>query len=176
MYTVFLVGHFNSPTRTPWGGFWVPDFVSIAYPWEGGGRLSLLFILIVPFDFYPCCSSVAKSCLTLCTPMECSMPGFPVLPDISEFAQTHVHWVSGAIQPSHPLSPPSAPAFNLSQHQVIFPWVELVSGGQSIGSSASVLPMCILDWFPLGLTGLISLLSKGLKSLLQHHCWKSSIL
>ena len=176
MYTVFLVGHFNSPTRTPWSGFWVPDFVSIAYPREWGGRLGLLFILIVPFDFYPCCSSVAKSCLTFCTPVECSMPGFPVLPDISEFAQTHVHWVCDAIQPSHPLSPPSPPAFNLSQHQVILPWVDSVSGGQSIGSSASVLPMCIPDWFPLGLTGLISLLSKGLKNLLQHHCWKSSIL
>ena len=164
MYTVFLVGHFNSPTRTPWSGFWVPDFVSIAYPREGGGRLGLLFILIVPFDFYPCSSSVAKSCLTFCTPVECSMPGFPVLPDISEFAQTHVHWVCDAIQPSHPLSPPSPPAFNLSQHQVILPWVDSVSGGRSTGASASAsgLPKNTQDRSPLEWTSWISLQSKGL--------------
>ena len=124
VYKIFLVGHLNLHTKTPWSGFWVPDFVSIASPGEGGGRLELLFILIVPFDFYLHCSSVAKSCLSFCNPMECSMPGFPVLPDISEFAQTHVHWVSDAIQPSYPLSFASPLAFNLSQHHVIFPWVD----------------------------------------------------
>ena len=67
-----------------------------------------------------------------------------------------------AIQSSHPLSSPS-PAFNLSQQQGLFPWVRLFAiGGQRIGASASVLPVNIQDWFPLGLTGLISLLSKGL--------------
>ena len=66
-----------------------------------------------------CCCSVAKSCLTLCIPMNCSMPGFPVLHYLPEFVQTHVHWVSDAIQPSRPLSP-SPPAFNLSQHQGLF--------------------------------------------------------
>ena len=60
----------------------------------------------------PC--SVAKSCPTLCNPMDCSTLGFPVLHCLLEFAQTHVHWVSDAIQPSHPLLPPSPPAFNLS--------------------------------------------------------------
>ena len=70
-----------------------------------------------------CCCSVAKSCLTLCDPMDCSMPGFPVLHHLLEFAQTHVHWVSDAIQPSRPLSCPSPPAFNLSQHQGLFQWV-----------------------------------------------------
>ena len=82
-----------------------------------------------------------------------------------EFAQTHVRWVSDVIQPSYPLSSPSPPAFNLSQHQGLFPVNQLVpSGGQSIGTSASVsvLPMNIQHWFPLGLTGLISLLSKRL--------------
>ena len=64
-----------------------------------------------------CCCSVAQSCLTLCTPMNCSMPGFPVLHHLPELAQTHVHGVSDAIQPSHPLSSPSPPAFSLSQHQ-----------------------------------------------------------
>ena len=62
-------------------------------------------------------SSVAQSCLTLCDPMDCSTPGFPVHRQLPEFAQTHVHRVSDAIQPSHPLSSPSPPAFNLSQHQ-----------------------------------------------------------
>ena len=61
-----------------------------------------------------CCCSVAKSCLTLCDPMDCSMPGFPVLYYLLEFAQTHAHWVGDAIQPSHHLLPPSPPAFNLS--------------------------------------------------------------
>ena len=69
-----------------------------------------------------CCCSVAKLCLTLSDPMDCSTPGFPVLHYLPEFAQTHVHWVSDAIQPSHPLSSPS-PAFNLSQHQGLFQWV-----------------------------------------------------
>ena len=67
-----------------------------------------------------CCCSVAKSYLTLCNPMDCSMPGFPVLHHLLEFAQTHVHWVGDAIQPSHPLWPPSPPALNLSQHQSPF--------------------------------------------------------
>ena len=109
-------------------------------------------------------SSVTQSCLTLCNPMDCSMPGFPVHRQLLELAQTHVHRVSDAIQPSHPLSSPS-PAFNLSQHQGLFQWVSsLPSGGQSVGASAftSVLPMNIQDSFPLGLTGLISLQSKGL--------------
>ena len=67
-------------------------------------------------------SSVAQSCLTLCDPMDCNMPGFPVHHQCPELTQTHVHWVSDAIQPSHPLSSPSPPAFNLSQHQGLFKW------------------------------------------------------
>ena len=77
----------------------------------------------------------------------------------------HVHRVGDAIQPSHPLSSPSPPAFNLSQHQGFFPMSQFfASGGQSIGTSASasVLPMNTQDWFPLGLTGLIFILSKDL--------------
>ena len=60
--------------------------------------------------------SVTKSYLTLCDPMDCCTPGFPVLHRLPEFAQTHIHRVSDAIQPSHPLSSPSSPIFNLSQH------------------------------------------------------------
>ena len=108
-------------------------------------------------------SSVAQSCPTLCDSMNCSMPGFPVHHQIMELAQTHVHRVSDAIQPSHPLSSPSPPAFSLSQHQGLLPWGQVfTSGGQSIGVSASVLPVNIQDWFPLGWTGWISLQSKGL--------------
>ena len=82
-----------------------------------------------------------------------------------EFVQAHGRWVGNAIKPSHPLSLPSPLAFNLSQHQGFFQWVSSsLPGCQSIGASASasVLPMNIQDWFPLGLTGLISLQSKGL--------------
>ena len=67
-------------------------------------------------------SSVVQLHLTLCNPMECSMTSFPVYHQLSELTQTHVHWVSDAIQPSHPLSSPS-PTFNLSQHQGLFRWV-----------------------------------------------------
>ena len=68
-------------------------------------------------------SSVAQSCLTLCDPMNHSTPGLPVHHQLSGFTQTHVHQVSDAIQPSHPLSSPSPPAPNPSQHQSLFQWV-----------------------------------------------------
>ena len=73
-----------------------------------------------PFSSY---CSVTKLCPILCNPMNCSTLGFPVFQYMHRFAQTHVHWVSDAIQPSHPLSPPSPLAFNLSQNQVLFQWV-----------------------------------------------------
>ena len=68
-------------------------------------------------------SSVTQSCPTLCDPMNHSTLGLPVNHQLPEFTQTHVHWVSDAIQPSHPLSSPSPPAPNLSQHQSLFQWV-----------------------------------------------------
>ena len=68
-------------------------------------------------------SSVAQSWPTLCKPMECSTPGFPVCYQLPELAQTHIHRVSDAIQPSHPLSSPSPLAPNPSQHQSLFQWV-----------------------------------------------------
>ena len=108
-------------------------------------------------------NSVTWLCLTLCDPMDCSMPDLPVHHQLPEFTQTHVHWVSDAIQPSHLLSSPSPPTFSLSQHQGLFKWVSSSRGGQSIGvsASASVLSMNIQDWFPLGWTDWISLLYKG---------------
>ena len=68
-------------------------------------------------------SSVTQLCPTLCNPMNHSTPGLPVHHQLLEFTQTHVHWVGDAIQPSHPLSSPSTPALNLSQHQGLFQWV-----------------------------------------------------
>ena len=96
-------------------------------------------------------SSVTQSCLTLCDPMNRSTPGLPVRHQLPEFTQTHVHRVSDAIQPSHPLSSPSPPAHNPSQHQN-FPMSQLFAwGGQSTGVSAlaSVLAMNTQDWYPL---------------------------
>ena len=75
----------------------------------------------IHFMFSP--SSVAQSCSSLCDPMDCSMPGFPVHHQLLELAQIHVHQVGDAIQPSHPLLSPSPPTFKLSQHQGLFQWV-----------------------------------------------------
>ena len=110
-------------------------------------------------------SSVRQSCPTLCDPMNLSTPGLPVHYQLPEFTQTHVHRVGDAIQPSHPLSSPSPPALNLFPASGSFPVSQFfTSGGQIIrvSASASVLPMYIKDWFPLGWTGWISLQSKGL--------------
>ena len=74
-------------------------------------------------DEFPLFSSVTQLCPTLCEPIDSGMPGFPVHHQLPELAQTHFHQVSDAIQPSHPLSSPSPPAFNLSQHQGLFQWV-----------------------------------------------------
>ena len=107
-------------------------------------------------------SSMAQSCRTLCDLTDSSTPGLPVHHQLPEFTQTHVHWVCDAIQPSHPVIPfshlqsfPASGSFQMSQFS---------SGGQSIRVSAlaSVLPMTIQDWCPLGWTGWISLQSKGL--------------
>ena len=108
-------------------------------------------------------SSVAQLCATLCNPMDCSTPGFPVHHQLPEVLQTLVHGVGDAIQPSHPLSSPS-PAFKLSQNRY-FPmsWL-FASDDQSIrvSDSTSVLSMNIQDLFPLEGNNWISLQSKGL--------------
>ena len=120
-----------------------------------------------------------KSCPTLCDSINCSTPGLPVYHQLLEFTQTHLHWVSDAIQPSHPLSSPSVPTFNLSQHQGLFKWVN------SSHQVASVLEFQLqhqsfqwtvrtiffrIDWLDL-------LAGQGtLKSLLQYHSSKVLIL
>ena len=111
-------------------------------------------------------SSVAQSCPTLCDPMKRSIPGLPVHHQLPEFTQTHVHRVSDAIQPSHPLPSPSPPAFDYSQPQGLFKWMSqfFTSGGQSTGvsASASFRPKKSQGWSPSKWTGWISLQSKGL--------------
>ena len=77
-------------------------------------------------------SSVIHSCLILCDPMDYSMPGFPVHHQLPELAPTHVHQLGDAIQPSHPLSSPSPPAFNLSQQQGLFQWVSSSHQGAKV--------------------------------------------
>ena len=124
-------------------------------------------------------SSVTQLCLNLCDPMDYSMPGFTVHHQLPELAQTHVHWVGYAIQPSHPLSSPSPPTFNLSQHHGLFQWV---SSSHQVPnywcfnfsiSACNEHPGLIsfrMDWLDL-------LAVQGtLKSLLQHHSSKASIL
>ena len=125
--------------------------------------------------------SVPQSCPTLCNPMDCSMPGLPVHHQLPEFTQIHVHWVGDAIQPSHPLSTPSPPTFNLSQHQGLFKWVSSayqVAKVLELQFSFSINPSneysglisFRIDWLDvLAVRGI-------LKSLLQHHCSKASIL
>ena len=152
--------------------------------------VTFTYLIIILTEIFKYVSSVQLSCSVVSDslqPMDCSMPGFPVHHQLLELAQTHR--IGDAIQPFHPLSSPSPAAFTLSLHDALpispsnrlilcrsllscpqsfpasrsFPMSRLfTSGGQCIGASASALPMNIQDWFPLGLTGLISLLSKGL--------------
>ena len=124
-------------------------------------------------------SSVAQSGLTLCDPMNCSTPGLPVHHQLPEFTETHVHWISDAIQPSHPLSSPSPPALNLDQHQGLFKWVssshqvaKYWSFSFSISPSNEHLGLISfrMNWLDL-------LAVQGtLRSLLQHYSSKASIL
>ena len=107
-------------------------------------------------------SSVTQLCLTLCNPMDCSTPGFPVHHQLPEL--THVHQVGDAIQWPHPLSPPFPPAFNLSQHQGLFQsWPKYWSFSFSISPSNKYSGL-----ISLGRTGWISLLSKGLSGVFSN--------
>ena len=125
------------------------------------------------------CFSVAQSCPTLCDPMDCTTPGFPVLHHLREFAQTHVHGVSDAIQPSHPLSSPSLP-FCLSQDQGLF---QRVCSSHQVAKvywsfSFSISPSYEYTWLISFIIDWLELLSvQGtLRSHLQHHSSKASIL
>ena len=150
----------------------------IALIWELGKILPVKHLadIMVHSQF----SSVAKSCPTLCNPMDCSTPGLPVPHQLLEFTQIHVHWVNDAIQPSHPLSSPSSPTFHLSQHQGLFKWVS------SWHEVAKVLEFQLqhqsfhrifrTDFLSDGLVGSPCSPRDSIKSLLQHHSTKASIL
>ena len=133
-----------------------------------------LFVFLLSVQF----SSVAQSCLTLCDPMNCSTPGLPVHHQLPEFTQTHVHQVSDAIQPSHPLLSPSPPAPNPSSIRVFsnestlhMRWPKYWSFSFSIIPSKEHPGLIFkMDWLDL-------LAVQGtLKSLLHHHSSKASIL
>ena len=130
-------------------------------------------------DFYHIqFSSVTQSCPTLCDRMDCCTPGFPVHHQLPEFAQTHVHQVGGAIQPSHLLSSLSPPSFNLSQHQGLFQWVSLYIWWPKYWSfSFSISPSneyAGLIFFRMNWLDFLAV-QGTLKSLLQHHRSKASI-
>ena len=118
--------------------------------------------------------SITQSCPTLCDPMNLSTPDLPVHHQLPESTQTHVHWVSDAIQPSHPLSFPSPPALNLSQHQGLCKWVS--SSHQVAKVLESQLQHQSFQW-TFRMDSLDILAVQGtLKSILQHHSSKASIL
>ena len=136
-------------------------------------------LLILKTQIHKPFSSVTQSCPTLCNHMNCSMPGLPDHHQLRESTQILVHWVSDAIQPSHPLLSPSPPALNLSQHQGLFKWVS------SSHQMAEVLEFQLqhqsFQWTPrtdLLYDGLVGspAVQGTLKSLLQHHSSKASIL
>ena len=141
---------------------WIPwHQLLIQHLWS----LHFLFLLLLQFS-----SVQSLSRVRLCDPMNRSMPGLPVHHQLPEFTQTHVHWVSDAIQPSHPLPSPSPPAPNPSQHQSLFQWVNFTWGGQStrVSALASFLPKNTQGWSPSEWTGWISLQSKGLSSIFSN--------
>ena len=121
--------------------------------------------------------SVTQSCPTLCDPMDCSTPGFPVHHQLLEFIPTHVHLVDDAIQPSHPLLPPS-PAFNPSQHQVLFQRVSYshqVAKVLEFQLNQSFQRIFRIDFLRMDWLDLLAV-QEILKNLLQHHSSKVSIL
>ena len=125
----------SQPVHRVYGSLWGPHSWKQISSWLFSNWVTLGKL----FQF----SSVTQSCPTLCEPMDCSTPGFPVHCQLPELAQTHVHRVGDAIQPSYLLLSPSPPVFNLSQHQDLFQWVSSSHQLQSIGASASVFSMNI---------------------------------
>ena len=103
--------------------WWLILCVNLAGPWCPDISSNIIWDVSLRVFIRMSCCSVAQSRLSLCDPMDCSTPGFPVLHHLPELAQTHVHWVGDAIQPFCPLSSPSPPALNLAQHQGLFKWV-----------------------------------------------------
>ena len=152
-----------------WSGFPCPPPGNLHDPGIKTGSLRFptlageFFTTSTTWEVHYCCS-VAHSCPSLCDPMDCRTPGFPVYYQLPELSQTHVHWVGYAIQPSHLccsllLLPSIFPSIRIFSNEsvLLIRWPKYYSF-----SFISVIPMNIQDWFPLGWTDLISLLSKGL--------------
>ena len=144
---------------------------------------SVHFILVVCSYMLHQFSSVTQSCLTLCDPMDYSMPALPVGHQLPELTQTHVHWAGDAIQPSHPLSSPFPPAFNLFQHQGLFQWVSASNQVAKVlefqlqhqSFQKVFIPLGILISFKIDWLDLLAV-QWTLKSLLKYHSSKASIL
>ena len=156
---------------------------SILFPWlisQGKDGMSAVLVMVTSTCISSVqFSSVAQSCPTLCDPMNWSTPGLAVHHQHPESTETHVHWISDTIQPVHPLLSPSPPALNLSQHQGLFQWVSSshqvakVLEFQFSISPSNEHPGLIsfrMDWLDL------FAVQGTLKSLLQHHSSKTSIL
>ena len=128
-------------------------------------------VLVIQFN------SFTQLCPVLCNAMDCSTPGFPAHHQLPEFTQTHVHWLGEAIQLSHPLSSPSPPAFNFSQHQGLFQWVSSHQVAKALEFRFSISPSneysgltsSRMDWLEL-------LAVQGILKSLQHHSSKASLL
>ena len=118
------------------------------FEWENviSLRVRALAILYISGYRQHSCCSVTQLCLTLWNSMDCSTPGFPILYYFLEFAQTYAHWVNDATQPSHPLSSPSSPALNLSQHQGLFQWVGFSHQAAKLWEKAMAIQSSTLAW------------------------------
>ena len=141
-------------------------FLNLHWGWHHRCVMPGLRIASVEFS-----SVQSLSQVQLCDPMDCSTPGLPIHYQLTEFIQTHVHWVSDAIQPSHTLLFPFFSHLQSFPASGSFPMSQLfASGGQIIGvsASASILPMNIQVWSPLGWTGLISVQSSGLSKVFSN--------
>ena len=159
-----LLCPWNFPGKEHWSGLPFPTPGDLPDPRIEPRLLSLLHWQADSLPLAPAVAVVQSlSHVQLCNPVDCSTPGFPVLHYLMEIAQTHVHGVSDACPTiSCSVTPfSSCPQSFLASGSFPKSWL-FTSGGQTIGVSASVLPMNIQVWFPLGLTGLISWLSKGL--------------
>ena len=134
----------------------------------------ILYYIIKAPQRIPTLSSVTQLCPILCDPMDCSTPGFPVHHQLLELAQTHFHWVSDTIQPSHPLSSPSPPAFNLSQHQGFFPGVSCshIQAPQRMPTLEKIVNYQRIDKViqPVDVNQLLSLATPVLAQLLHESC------
>ena len=159
------------------GGVW--DVLSC--PWwdytsiQSTNKPTICILMFYTLQF----SSVAQLCPTLWDPMNRTMPGLPAHHHLPEFTQTHVHWVGDAIQPPHPLSSPSPPALNLSQHQGLLKWV---SSSHQVAKELefqlqhqSFQRIFRIDFFRMDWLDLLAV-QGTLKSLLQHHSSKASVL